>query len=142
MKSIKKLYPMFLKYFELFLLYFRLFWVILTYFGIFWHILWVSCENTANLILITTIFLKIIFIFSKTIKSNLLQLGPFTLLISVGNCMFKTNNGNTKTRCELCSELTKNTPEPLYWHRSGVFIVNFEHNLHLVLVLLLLSLSR
>ena len=80
MKSIKNLYPMFLKYFELFLLYFRLFWVILTYFGIFWHILWVSCENIANLILITTIFLRIIFVFSKTIKSNLLQSGPFTLL--------------------------------------------------------------
>ena len=27
------------------------------------------------------------------------------------------------------------------WHRSGVFIVNFEHVLHIVLVFLLLTLS-
>ena len=32
--------------------------------------------------------------------------------------MFKTNNRNTKTwKCEIC-----------HWCRSGVFIVNFEHN--------------
>ena len=27
------------------------------------------------------------------------------------------------------------------WHRSGVFIVNFEHNSHLALVFLLLTLN-
>ena len=40
------------------------------------------------------------------------------------NYMFKVNNINTRTR------------------RSGIFIVNFEHISHLVLVFLLLTLSR
>ena len=34
------------------------------------------------------------------------------------------------------SKLTIKTPERRYWRRSGVFIVNFEHISHLVLVFL------
>ena len=33
-------------------------------------------------------------------------------------------------------------PEQRQWHPSGVFIVNFEHISHLVLVFLLLTLNR
>ena len=32
------------------------------------------------------------------------------------NYMFKVNNRNTRTRCEIC----------LFWRRSGIFIVNCE----------------
>ena len=28
-----------------------------------------------------------------------------------GNCMFKVNNRNTRTRCEICPKLTIKTPE-------------------------------
>ena len=56
--------------------------------------------------------------------------------------MFKVNNRNTRTRCEICSKLTIKTPERRYWCRSGVFIVYFEHISHLVLVFLLLTLTR
>ena len=28
-----------------------------------------------------------------------------------GNCVFKVNNRNTRTRCEICSKLTIKTPE-------------------------------
>ena len=79
--------------------------------------------------------------------------------------MFKVNNRNTRTRCEICPKLTIKTPErrlliPLKTsenpenqrfsdvfrgikkRRSGVFIVNFGHISHLVLVFLLLTLSR
>ena len=49
----------------------------------------------------------------------------------------KVNNRDTRTRCEICSKLTLKTPERRYWRRSGVFIVNFEHISHLVLVFLL-----
>ena len=49
-------------------------------------------------------------------------------------CMFKGNNRNTRTRCEICSKLTIKTPERRYWRRSGVFIVNFEHVSHLLLI--------
>ena len=38
--------------------------------------------------------------------------------------MFKVNNKDTRTK---------------HWRRSGTFTVNFEHILHLVLVLLLLA---
>ena len=33
----------------------------------------------------------------------------------------------TRKWCEICSKLTIKTPERRYWHRSGVFIVTFEH---------------
>ena len=41
--------------------------------------------------------------------------------------MFKVNN---------------KTPERRKWRHSGVFIINFEHISHFVLVFLLLTLSR
>ena len=47
----------------------------------------------------------------------------------------RVNKSNTRTRCEICSKLTVETPEQRNWRHSGVFIVNFEHILHLVLVL-------
>ena len=40
--------------------------------------------------------------------------------------MFKVNNRNTRTRCEICSSS--------HWRRSGISIVNFEQISHLVLV--------
>ena len=58
-----------------------------------------------------------------------------------GNYMFKVNNRNTRTRCEICSKLTIRIPEQRHWRRSGIFIVNFEHISHLVLVFLLLTLK-
>ena len=58
-----------------------------------------------------------------------------------GNYMFRVNNRNTRTRCEICSKLTIKTPQQRHWRRSGVFNVNFEHISHLVLVLLLLTLN-
>ena len=53
-----------------------------------------------------------------------------------GNNIFKVNNRNTKTKCEICSKLTIKIPE------RRIFIVNFEHISYLVLVFLLLTLSR
>ena len=78
------------------------------------------------------------------------------------NSMFKVNNRNTRTRCQLCLKLTMNTPErrqellenivnrlkPLtiseksFMCRSGIFTVNFEHISHLAIVSLLLTLSK
>ena len=50
-------------------------------------------------------------------------------------------NRNTRTRREIYSKLITKTPERCHWRRSGVFIVNFEHRPHLVLVFLLLTLD-
>ena len=44
-----------------------------------------------------------------------------------GIYLLKVNNRNTRTSCEICSELTIKTLERCQWRRSGVFIVNFEH---------------
>ena len=41
--------------------------------------------------------------------------------------LFKFNNRSTRKTCEICSELIVKTPERRHWHRSGVFIANFEH---------------
>ena len=55
----------------------------------------------------------------------------------VGNIMFKVNNRNNRARCEICSKLTIKTTERRHLRRSGVFIVNFEHISHFVLLLTL-----
>ena len=58
-----------------------------------------------------------------------------TKAFPAGNYMFKVNNRNTRTRCEICSKLRIKTPERCHWRRSVVFIVNFEQILHLDLML-------
>ena len=52
---------------------------------------------------------------------------PKSIAIPVGIYMFKFNNRNTRTRCEICSQLTTKTPERRQWRRSDIFIVNSEH---------------
>ena len=61
-------------------------------------------------------------------------------LYPVGIYMFKFNDRNTRTKCEICSKLTIKTPERWQWRRSGFFIVSFEHISHLALKFLLLTL--
>ena len=58
------------------------------------------------------------------------------------NYVFKVNNSDTRTRREIYSQSTIQTLERHYWRRHGVFIVSFEHILHLVVVFLWLTLSR
>ena len=58
-----------------------------------------------------------------------------------GIYLLKVNKRNIRTRYKICSKLTIKTPEQRHWHRSSVFIVNFEHISHLVLVFLLLTLN-
>ena len=58
-----------------------------------------------------------------------------------GIYLLKVNDWSTRTRCEICSKLTIKIPERRQWCRSGIFIVNFEHISHLVLVFLLLTLN-
>ena len=68
--------------------------------------------------------------------------GNKEITVPAGIYLLKVNNRNTRTRCEICSKLTINTPERRHWRRSGVFIVNFEHISHLVLLFLLLTLNK
>ena len=54
--------------------------------------------------------------------------------------LLNVNNGNTRTTCKICSKLT--TPEWRQWRLCGVFTVNFEQILHIVLVFPLLTLNK
>ena len=76
------------------------------------------------------------FIMHKKYLSDTCEYGPPN---PAGIYLFKVNNRNTRTSC---SKLKTKTPERSHWRRSGVFIVEFEHISHLVLVFLLLTLSR
>ena len=62
-------------------------------------------------------------------------------IIQASNYMFKVNNRNIRARCEICSKLTIKIPERRHWRPSGIFIVNFEHISHLIIVFLLLTLN-
>ena len=62
-------------------------------------------------------------------------------LLPVGIYLLKVNSINTRTRCEICSNITTMTSEPRHWRRPGVSIVNLEYISHLVLVFLLLTLN-
>ena len=44
--------------------------------------------------------------------------------------------------CEICSKLTLKTLEWRHSHRSSVFIINFKHISHFLLVFLFLTLNR
>ena len=54
--------------------------------------------------------------------------------VPAANYIFRVNNRNIGTMCEIYSMLTIKIPD-------GVFIVNFEHISHFVLVLLLLQVN-
>ena len=75
------------------------------------------------------------------IQKQYLNNRKYTDSFPAGIYLLKVNNRNTSTRCEICLKLTNKTPEGRHWRRSAVFIVNFEHISHLVLVFLLLTLN-
>ena len=53
--------------------------------------------------------------------------------------LFKVNNQNTRVIYEICSELTRKTPERHQRECSGVFIINFKQISHTFLMFLLLN---
>lgn len=57
-------------------------------------------------------------------------------------CLFRFSNGCTRVMCVIFSKLTLMTPEQCQWPRCGIFLVNFEKILHLVLIFPLLTLSK
>ena len=54
----------------------------------------------------------------------------------------QVNNRNTRTMCEICSELTIKIPEQPQWRRSGIFIVKFQHISHLLLVFFIVNFEQ
>ena len=99
------------------------------------HIITISCYSIMLSYLIYPI--KLVAKWQKFVTQHLLPWRSLRWWLSghhsVGNCMFKVNNRNTRTR---------HINNRRQWRRSGVFIVNFEHTSHHVLVFLLLTLSK
>ena len=60
---------------------------------------------------------------------------------TANNYVLKFNNRTVRKRCGIYSKLTTKTPEWRQWRGSDVFIVSFEHILHLLLVFLWLTLN-
>ena len=54
-------------------------------------------------------------------------------------CLFKVNNENTRTMCDICSKSTIKTPERRQWRRSCVFAVKVERTSHLFLVIFIVD---
>ena len=71
----------------------------------------------------------------KNLQSDLFCVFSLSDVFPVDIYLFKINNRNIKKSCEICSKLTVKTPERCQY----VFIVNFEHISHLLLVFLLLT---
>ena len=90
-------------------------------------------QNLSASITVALRFFKF-FIVSNYLRKSFLK-------VLRGIYLLKVNNRNTGTRCEICSELTIKKPERRQRCRSGVFIVNFKHTSHLVLVFLSLTLN-
>ena len=57
---------------------------------------------------------------------------PFFSTIPAGIYLLKVNNRNTKTRFEICSELTIKTLERRQWRRFAIFIINSKYISHRV----------
>ena len=87
--------------------------------------------------------LKLVVTFFYKIREEYLGTWKFakTWKFSMGICLFKVNNRNTKERYETCSKLRIKTPQRRQWRGSDIFILNSEDISHHVLVLLLLTLS-
>ena len=80
-------------------------------------------------------------IFTRNLTLTFKLINPFHVigLFPLVYYLHKINNRNT--RCEICSMLTIKIAERLQWRRSSIFIVNFVHISHLVLLFLLLTLN-
>ena len=94
--------------------------------------LFLELYRTLALILIKTATQG--YVFSKFMKIS--RKAPVLVYYPAGIYLFKVNNRNTRTRREICSKLTIKIVRC-----SGVFIVNFEHISHLIIVFLILTLN-
>ena len=77
----------------------------------------------------------------KEKKTTYLALWNFVSWVLAFTC-WKSTIRNTRKPCRICSKLTIKTPERGHWRCSVVLIVNFEHDSHIFLVFLLLTLNK
>ena len=83
-----------------------------------------------------------IFLLTGNEEEKLKLLSALGIIFFLGIYLFKVNNRNIRTMCEISSKSIIKTSERRQWCRSGVFIVNFEHISRTVLLFLLLTLNK
>ena len=113
---------------------------------IFFFILKPVAGAYLNLCSLAKEFIRSILLLSHFLRLSIRRIkslhGPWKKsTFPTGIFLLKVNNRISRTRCEVYSKSTIKTPVRRQWHRSGVFIFNFEHISHLVLVFLLLTLK-
>ena len=96
-----------------------------------WHCLFLKYRLQEELAL----FSHSISIYQKIVS----RLLAYFRLFAAGIYLVQVNNDNTRTMCEICSNLTIKSPERRYWRRSGVFNINFQQISHIILLLSLLT---
>ena len=57
---------------------------------------------------------------------NNLETVALSSLVPADIYLFKVNNGDNRTICEICSRLTMQRAEKCQWRHFGIFLVNFE----------------
>ena len=65
-------------------------------------------------------FYCLILLFSITFIYSTLFIFAFTSVQLTGIYLLKVNNRNTGISCEICSKLTKKTPELRHWHECNI----------------------
>ena len=107
----------------------RIYWISLNSFNIRSKFWWraIRCEPVGKLPILESTVKKV----DQYLSNN-----PASIYL------LKVSNRKTKTSCEICSNLTIKTPKRNQGCSFRVFIVNFEHFSHHVLLFLLLTLSR
>ena len=97
----------------------------------FCWIMKILVENWIKICYFNEAFLKKIqyyqSLYQMTQRDSVEAACPFSIYL------FKDSNGKTRTMCEICLKVTIRTPERRHWCCSGVFIINFEHILHIAL---------
>ena len=102
---------------------------------------WFLKNQLVPLLLHRKELIKILRNFSKSVEPRIMSSMPFTFTCTANIYLFRGNNGNTRKRCEICSQLTIKTQKRRHWCRSGVFVV-FEPISQFFLVFLLLTLNN
>ena len=98
------------------------------------------CRLTHDTKDITSLMLHVAACFKETVLLFNVHLSFFvdSILCQTDKYMSKVNNKQIILICWMCSMLKINTA----WHRSGVFVADFDHNQYVNIVLLLLTLNK
>ena len=88
----------------------------------------------------TSLMLHVATWFKETVLLFNVHLSYFvdSILCQIDKYMSKVNNKQVRLINLICSKLTINTA----WHRSGFVVADFDHNQHVNIVLLLLTLNK